>query len=63
MIPRQDTRSNPTETRLRCRDDPKKAKTYIRNHRQGDRRIHKTYQNKTGSYESEVESGPLIRWY
>ena len=26
-------------------------------------RIIKTDQNKTGSYESEVESGPLIRWY
>ena len=26
-------------------------------------RTFKTDQNKTGSYESEVESGPLIRWY
>ena len=28
-----------------------------------DQSIYKTGQNKTGSFESEVESGPLIRWY
>ena len=37
--------------------------TYLNDAPIFDKSKTKTDQNKTGSYESEVESRPLIRWY